>query len=96
MSASEWPFSDPPNVAVFTSRAIAGGIEWIAYVFHDADEGAWEFHGLTATRPGDAIVVGLGEIVELDPTVLALAELPLGWSARRRTQHAAWEVRSSD
>ena len=35
----EWQFSDPPNVAVISSRAIALGGEQILHVFHDADDG---------------------------------------------------------
>lgn len=35
-----WSFEDPPNVAVLVNRKIIEGEEWIAYVTHDADDGA--------------------------------------------------------
>ncbi len=42
-----WPFADPPNVAVFTSRRIVFGDVWIHYVSHDED-----------TAPGNSIPWG--------------------------------------
>jgi hypothetical protein len=39
-----WPFSDPPNAAVFTSKKILDDNDWIQTVTHDEDDGAWQFH----------------------------------------------------
>jgi hypothetical protein len=87
------PFRDPPNVAVIASRKIVDGSDWIAHVFHDADDGGWQFH---TSEPGpshesDAVVVSLGEIVGLDESVAALADLPLGWHAWRESEDAPWQ-----
>ena len=88
----EWPFADPPKVAVFTSKKIVGGDEWIYYVAHDEDDGAWQFHPPgQPTSEEDASVVSLATIVELDPTVRELADLPLGWCAWRESQSSAWQ-----
>lgn len=38
-----WPFEDPQNVAVFTVRSILDGDDWIYYVTHDEEDGAWQF-----------------------------------------------------
>ena len=88
-----WPFRDPPNVAVIASRKIVDGSDWIALVFHDEDDGGWQFHisepGLP--RGSDAAVVGLGDIVRLDESVAALADLPLGWHASREAEDAPWQ-----
>jgi hypothetical protein len=85
-----WPFDDPPNVAVIANRKIIDGSGWIAYVSHDEDDGAWQFH---TDEPGppreaDAAVVGLGKMVELDESVAELADLPLGWHAWRESEDA--------
>ena len=40
---TDWPFSDPPNVAVFTTGQVVRGERAVLYVSHDADDGAWQF-----------------------------------------------------
>ena len=87
-----WPFVDPPNVAVLTSADIVDRGLPIVYVSHDADDGAWQFHSRNGA-PGqelDARVVGLQTILELDPSIGSLADLPLGWCATRATVGEAW------
>jgi hypothetical protein len=65
-----WPFSDPPNVAVFVSQRILSGTDWIHYACHDEDDGAWQFHGSSGPmQESEARVVGLMPIVEQDATV---------------------------
>ena len=89
----DWKFSAPPNLAVIVNRKIISGDDWIAHVFHDPDDGGWQFHN---SEPGpvsesDAAVVGLSEILELDPRVSELADLPLGWQAWRNSQSSPWQ-----
>lgn len=90
---SSWPFADPPNVAVFTSKSIIEGRDWVHYVSHDEEDGAWQFHpyGGFATVAESAIV-GLGTMLEIDPSLAALAELPLGWYAWRDVRDGEWQV----
>jgi hypothetical protein len=88
---SPWPFEDRKDTAVFTSKAILNGSDWIYYVTHDSDDGAWQFHpygGLTPEQ--DAVVVSLGSIVDMDSSILALADLPRGWHAWRESRSATW------
>lgn len=87
-----WPFDDPPNVACFTSRRIFEQGDWIHYVTHDEDDGGWQFHPPSAPTPmSDAWLVGLGNIVKRDPTIVELADLPLGWHAWRDAPDAPWQ-----
>ena len=89
---SNWLFADPPNVAAITTREVLSGTERICYVTHDSDDGAWQFHGdNTSTSEDDAAVVALRTIVDLDPSIAELADLPLGWCARRVANGSAWE-----
>ena len=92
VSAANWPFKDPPNVAVFVNRRILHESAWIAYVSHDADDGAWQFHTSDSTPPRqeDATIVALRQIVQLDPAVSGLADLPLGWHAWRKSRNSEW------
>lgn len=89
---TSWPFADPPNVAVFTSKEILAGHDWIYYVGHDEDDGAWQFHPRSGpASESDAAVAGLGTMLTLDPSIGQVADLPLGWCAWREEQTAAWQ-----
>ena len=64
----------------------------ILVVSHDEEDGAWQF--LTEEDLPDEkewMLVALAEIVAVDPTVKELADLPLGYSARRARPGAAWQ-----
>jgi hypothetical protein len=87
-------FSDPSNVAVIASRRVVFAGDWISYVSHDAEDGAWQFHGSEpeATQESDAVVVSLQSILEFDSTILELADLPIGWHASRTAKAAPWRT----
>ena len=86
-----WPFADPPNVAVFTSKQILEGRDWIYYVSHDEDDGAWQFHPRDGSASeSEAAVAGLKTMLELDPSLRQIADLPLGWCAWREDPKAEW------
>ena len=85
-----WPFDDPPNVAVITTHRIIRGGYPILYVAHDDEDGDWQFlDGLDFTVD-DGSVVSLRSIVNRDQTVLELADLPYGWYAERPDVNTAW------
>ena len=71
-------------------RQVLDRAEPILVVSHDADDHAWQFIGSSDASLEDARVVGLEEIVDLDPTVLALADLPPGWRATRSHVNDPW------
>ena len=87
-----WPFADPPNVAVFTSTDVLDRGMPIVYVVHDEDDGAWQFHSINGppVHDCDARVVGFKTVVSLDPSVVDLSDLGLGWCARRKTPKSPW------
>jgi hypothetical protein len=86
-----WPFEDPPNLAVITSKRILDAEQPIRYVSHDLDDGGWQFLDGGNVDDEDAMVVGLGTIVRFDPTVRELADLPLGWYAWRNAVGEQWQ-----
>ena len=87
-----WRFSDPPNVAVITTRKVVSGDDWIAFVSHAVDDGGWQFLNSESGpwNAADASVVGLGTIVQLDASIMELADLPLGWHASRDSRGSPW------
>lgn len=88
-----WPFDQPRNAAVVTSRQILEGKESILIVSHDQDDHGWQFLGGSVVHENDARVVSFQSVVELDPTITELSELPPGWSAFRSEVGKSW-VRS--
>lgn len=86
-----WKFSDKPHTKVFISKAILENKEWITYVTHDLSDGAWQILGETGIETGGPELACLHAMVEKDPTLVDLADLPLGWYAERSAPAEPWE-----
>lgn len=78
---------------VFTTHFVIEDHSDITCVTHDHD-GDWQFMSDDEFNESDARVVSLQEILELDPTLLKLAELPIGYEAKRNDKHSHWEISS--
>ena len=87
---TQWPFTDSPNMAVYTTRDIIEKGKPILTVTHDQDDGAWQFHTSITTWATDATIVALEEIVFHDPSVVGLSDLPIGWMAIRDSRAEPW------
>jgi hypothetical protein len=86
-----WPFLDPPNTAVFTSVLILDEADWVHYVSHDEEDGAWQFHPYSGmTNEEEAAVVSLDHMLRIEPRLKELADLPLGWHAWRGSKNDPW------
>lgn len=89
-STDDWPFAAPSNSAVFTTARVGKEGRPILMVYHD-HEGYWQFHA-GFIEPGERpSVFCLGCIYDLDPTVAAVADLPVGWMATRDAVGATWQ-----
>jgi hypothetical protein len=89
-SLYDWKFSDLPHTGVYTTKRIMGGDEPILYVYHDQDDGAWQFHGPSESKAESAALVCFHHIVDKDPSIMELIDLPPGWSAVRENVGCAW------
>jgi hypothetical protein len=85
-----WPFEDARNTASITTAQILAGTHPILLVTHDSDDGTWQFLCGTTDQSEDGRVVGLGSVVDRDPSVAELADLPLGWRAWRESPTKPW------
>ena len=85
-----WPFDQARNCATMTMRQVLERKEPILLVSHDEDDHGWQFIGTSDASVVDGRVVCLEEMVELDPTVLEVADLPPGWQAVREAVGAPW------
>jgi hypothetical protein len=89
---NNWPFKESENLAVFTSKDIVSQQEWVYYVSHDDEDGAWQFHPFSGfTEEKDACLVSLRHIAEIEPRILELFDLPMGWCAWRDSKSSNWQ-----
>lgn len=86
----QWPFDQPPNCAVITLRQIIEGGAPIQHVTHDSDDHGWQFLTLADAKEEDALIVCFSHVVELDPSLKKLADLPPGWHAWRESATSEW------
>jgi hypothetical protein len=88
---TSWLFVDPPNVAVITVAQITDSDHPVLYVSHDADDGAWQFLTGGPLTETDARVVSLRSMLQRDPSLVELADLPRGWIAWRDDRTCTWQ-----
>lgn len=86
-----WPFDQPRNCASFTTSEVLSGSEPILAVFHDDDDHGWQFIGTTSGNDSNGRVICLSEAVELDSSVLEVADMLPGWHAVRMATGDPWE-----
>jgi len=89
MTADEWPFADSINTATITTRQVLLDGHPVLFVSHDSD-GNWQILCGTTTDATDALVISLGEALQRDRSIASLADMPRGWSARRRSPEDPW------
>ena len=76
---------------VFTTKQVMSGDLPLLLVTHNADDGAWQFvNGAETGDTKSGLFVHAEHIVDLDPSVLDLLNLPLGWIAWRGSQGEPW------
>ena len=84
-----WPFQDADNTAVFCCEHVFSDNLPILYVTHDHD-GDWQFLCGAQHAEAKPKLVCLGCIVEKDPTLWTLADMPVGWGADRQDFGSPW------
>lgn len=85
-----WPFDQAPNVAALTTRQVLEDKSSILFVTHYADDDSWAFTCGTTNASEDARLVSMAKVVELDPSIIAICQLPPGWEASRSAVGAQW------
>lgn len=87
--ADAWPFAEPPDDDVVTLDRIVRGESPILLAARDDD--GWQFLDGEHVFEEDGEVVLFGEILQFDPSLAELADLPIGWHARRPTVDSPWQ-----
>jgi hypothetical protein len=92
MLTQSWPFTEAENTACLTQRQIVNNGRPILLVAHDADDGCWQFlDGSENLKIADGMLVTLADMVQRDPSLADVADLPLGWMAWREEAGAEWQ-----
>jgi hypothetical protein len=95
-SLFSWKFSDPPHTGVFTTKRVMSDTDPVTRVFHTVGDGAWEFHGPDESDPEEIAYVCFHHIVDKDPTIAELADLPVGWCAWKDVATGEWRRAASE
>jgi len=87
-------FKDSLNTAVFTTKFVVIDKKDITLVRHEPGDGAWTFFSSDKYEDYESIakIVGLGEIIKIDSTILEIADLPKGYYASRKSRQYMWKV----
>jgi hypothetical protein len=88
---NEWPFDQGKNVAAVTTRQVLREGRPVLRVVHYFDDHSWAFTCGTTSDPNDALVVSMKCVVEVDPTLLSIADLLPGWGASRDAPGLSWK-----
>lgn len=81
------------QIRLFSYAVIFGMVEKkILFVSHDADDGAWQFLCGKEHNESDARIVSLKYVLDLDPTIVNLKDLPLGHCAERESKNDKWVI----
>ncbi|HWL87910.1 MAG TPA: hypothetical protein VNO21_19030 [Polyangiaceae bacterium] len=91
---NDWPFTDAKDLSVLTVRSVLEGRSPIRLVAHDIHAGSWQFLDGAAVQQENAVVVSLHSVVQRDPSLKQLFDLPLGWIATRRDPSDPWRRRA--
>ncbi|HEV3412107.1 MAG TPA: hypothetical protein VG101_06500 [Puia sp.] len=87
-------FKEPDNTAVFTTKFVVVDKKDITIVYHEIDDGAWQFFSNDHFDDFEqvAMIVGLGELLKIDKSLLELADMQRGYYARREAKDTPWTV----
>lgn len=82
-------FKESLKTIVFTSKYVVMQNSPIVYVAHHED-GAWEFWGEQIIDESEIMLVTLEQIIKKDISILELADLPVEFSAQRKSKDNDW------
>ena len=85
-----WPFDQVRDVATITTRQVIYENLPILIATHYSDDHSWAFLCGTTNNEEDAMVVGMGRMIDMDETLFDVANLPPGWGAHRESVESKW------
>jgi hypothetical protein len=89
-SLHRWKFIDSPHTGVFTTKRVMSGEDPVTRVFHDIEDGAWQFLGPEESGTKDLTYVCFHHVIDKDASISGLHDLPVGWCAWRENIASPW------
>ena len=87
-----FPFSERRDTFAFTCTHILDGEGEIRLVTHHFDDGSYEFLcGEEGHEAAHAVIITIGELLDLDPSIGLVSDLPVGCCAVRKDKRSPWE-----
>lgn len=86
----EWGFADSEETTALTVRQIAQEGTPVLLVSRDPEGGTWQFLTGGPFEMADALLVSLGSVLRLDPSLREVSDLGVGWSATRLALGQPW------
>ena len=83
------------NKAAITTKYITTNNSDIISVYHDLD-GDWQFMGKEDVTEDDAVVLSLGQILDIDSSVKDVLNIGKGYSAHRKTKTDSWRIQKDE
>lgn len=80
----------PAAATAYSTVDVLAGRRPILLVVHESN-GDWQFLDGGVANVADGVAVHLGHIVEAQPALHALADLPRGWAAERSSEADEWQ-----
>ena len=86
------------DTAVFTTKFVLEDKRTITYVTHDSEDGAWQFFSDDQFDDFEIVakIVGLREIMDIDPTLAELINMEPGHVATRKNKADKWTIKRAD
>jgi hypothetical protein len=98
MERNKKQFKESLTTAVFTTKFVINNNSSITYVTHEENDGDWVFLSADEFEHFEDVVmiVGLGQILERDNSLLELADMPEGYCAERESKESKWVIRKNN
>lgn len=85
-----WAFDQSAETSAITTRQVLEGAEEIHVVIHYADDHSWGFLCGTTDDQADGRVISMAHALDIDDSLVSIADLPPGWKAWRPKRGEPW------
>jgi hypothetical protein len=83
-------WNDPLDPVVVTVAEVASGERPVLRVVHEPGHGGWQFFDGRPIGDRQPVIMPKADVLELDPTLSGLVDLPTGWLAHRTSRDSEW------
>jgi hypothetical protein len=77
--------------AVITTQEILDGRSSVLWVVHEGGPGGWQFYDVNDATERELVAIEKEQILALDPSLVEVTDLPMGWYAWREAPGKPWQ-----